>query len=100
MDIPPLPARAILDLSQPTVKVPDIPEFTIPSVLRVNPDNTEITYPIVLTQIDWLVIARKSKILYAYTMGAVSKVLPQADFAALDWIIPESASDYFELSGA
>ena len=62
MDIPPLPARAFLDLSQPTVKVPDIPEFTIPSVLRVNPDNTEIIYPSDLTQIDWLVIARKSKI--------------------------------------
>ena len=94
-EIPKLPARAVLDLSQPTVKAPDIPEFTIPSMLRVNADNTEIIHPSDLTQVDWLVIARKLKILYAYTMGEVSKDPPQADSAALDWMVPESASDYF-----
>jgi hypothetical protein len=93
--IPKLPARAVLDLSQPTVKTPDIPEFTIPSVLRVNPDNTEITYPSDLTQVDWLVIARKSKILNAYTMGEASRGPPQADSAALDWMVPVS-TDYFD----
>ena len=95
-DIPKLPARAVLDLSQPTVKAPEIQEFTIPSYLKVNPDGTEITYPIDLSQIDWLVVARKSKILYAYTMGAVSKEPPQADSAALDWMVPESSTDFFD----
>jgi hypothetical protein len=91
-----LPARAVLDLSQPTVKAPDVPEFTIPSVMRVNADNTEIIYPSDLTQVDWLVIARKTKILYAYAMGAVAKEPPQAGSAALDWMVPESATDYFD----
>lgn len=91
--IPKLPPKTVLDLSQPTVKVPDIPEFTIPSILSVAANTTAITHPGDLTQGDWLIVARNSRILYAYTMGEV-KVSgaepPQSEKAALDWMVPDS----------
>src|SRR5260370_32238121 len=70
--IPSLPPGTTLDLSQPTVKVPDIPEFTIPAILSVDANTTAITHPGDLTQGDWLIIARNSQIRSAYTMGTVS----------------------------
>jgi hypothetical protein len=90
--IPPLPPKTKLDLSQPTVDVPNIPEFSIPAMLSVNADTVAITHPGDLTQGDWLIIARNSRILYAYTMGTVSggDEPPQATKAALDWMIPDS----------
>jgi hypothetical protein len=90
--IPSLPPKTKLDLSQPTVKVPEIPEFTIPAILSVSADSTAISHPGDLTQGDWLIIARNSRILYAYTMGTVSgeDEPPQATKAALDWMIPDS----------
>ena len=90
--IPSLPPKTKLDLSQPTVNVPNIPEFTIPAILSVSADSTAISHPGDLTQGDWLIIARNSRILYAYTMGKVSgdDEPPQATKAALDWMIPDS----------
>jgi hypothetical protein len=90
--IPTLPPKTQLDLSQPTVSVPNVPEFTIPAVLSVSADSTAITHPGDLTQGDWLIIARNSHILYAYTMGNVSDdgEPPQARKAALDWMVPDS----------
>lgn len=74
------------------MKVPDIPEFTIPAILSVDANTTAITHPGDLTQGDWLIIARNSRILYAYTMGTVSgdDEPPQATKAALDWMVPET----------
>ena len=69
--IPTLPPKTKLDLSQPTVNVPDVPEFKIPAVLSVAADSIAVTHPGNLTQGDWLIIARNSRILYAYTMGNV-----------------------------
>ena len=90
--IPTLPPKTQLDLSQPTVNVPDIPEFTVPAVLSVNAESIAITHPGDLTQGDWLIIARNSRILYCYTMGNVSDdgEPPQARKAALDWMVPNS----------
>lgn len=90
--IPTLPPKTQLDLSQPTVSVPDIPEFTIPKILSVSAESIAITHPGDLTQGDWLIIARNSRILYAYTMGNVPDdgEPPQAGKAALDWMVPDS----------
>ena len=90
--IPTLPPKTKLDLSQPTVSAPDVPEFTVPAVLSVRADSIAITHPGDLTQGDWLIIARNSRILYAYTMGSVSDdgEPPQARKAALDWMVPDS----------
>ena len=90
--IPTLPPKTKLDLSQPTVNVPDVPEFTIPAVLSVAADSVAVTHPGNLTQGDWLIIARNSRILYAYTMGNASDdgEPPQARRAALDWMVPDS----------
>jgi len=52
--IPTLPPRTKLDLSQPTVKVPEVPEFTVPAMLSVGADTTAVTHPGDLTQGDWL----------------------------------------------
>lgn len=43
--IPTLPPKTKLDLSQPTVNVPDVPEFTIPAVLSVAADSVAVTHP-------------------------------------------------------
>ena len=90
--IPTLPPKTKLDLSQPTVNVPDVPEFKIPAVLSVAANSIAVTHPGNLTQGDWLIIARKSRILYAYTMGNVSQdgEPPEAEKAALDWMVPNS----------
>ena len=90
--IPSLPPKTKLDLSQPTVSAPDVPEFTIPAVLSVSAESAAITHPGDLTQADWLIIARNTRILYAYTMGntADDGEPPQARKAALDWMVPDS----------
>jgi MAC/Perforin domain len=90
--IPSLPPKTKLDLSQPTVNVPDIPEFTVPAMLSVSADTTAVTHPGNLTQGDWLIIARNSRILYAYTMENAPDdgEPPQARRAALDWMVPDS----------
>ncbi|MFO1154226.1 MAG: MAC/perforin domain-containing protein [Rhodospirillales bacterium] len=90
--IPTLPPKTKLDLSQPEVNAPDIPEFKIPAVLSVAADSVAVTHPGNLTQGDWLIIARNSRILYAYTMGSISDddEPPQAGKAALDWMVPDS----------
>jgi hypothetical protein len=87
-----LPPRTKLDLSQPTVKVPEVPEFTVPAVLSVGADTAAVTHPGDLTQGDWLIIARNARLLYAYTMGNASEdgEPPQARKAALDWLVPAS----------
>lgn len=91
--IPALPLRTVLDLSQPTVKAPNVPEFIIPSMLSVRADETAVTLPTSLETGDWLIIARNNRLLYAYTMGAISKSgdpPPQALKAALDWVVPDT----------
>jgi hypothetical protein len=90
-DIPKLPPRTKLDLSRDTVNVPNIPEFTIPGYLSVSASTTSITHPENLSQIDWMIIARRTGILYGYTMGTVpgDDDPPQAPHAALDWMIPD-----------
>ena len=90
--VPKLPPKSQLDLSQPTVSAPNVPDFTIPPVLSVAADSTGVTHPGNLTQGDWLIIARNSRILYAYTMGKPSDdgEPPQAKRAALDWLVPDS----------
>ena len=94
--IPTLPAKTILDLSKPTVNVPNVPEFKIPDMLSVTANSTAVTHPGNLTQGDWLIIARNKRILYAYTMGVPDEVdvkknePPQAKKAALDWLVPNS----------
>jgi hypothetical protein len=94
VNFPPLPARAKLDLSRPTVKFEGIPEFTIPSFLSVSADTTAVTQPGSLSQVDWMVIARDRRVLHAYTMGRVSgdDDPPQALMAALDWMIPDGTN--------
>ena len=74
------------------MKAPDVPEFKIPAVLSVAADSVAVTHPGNLTQGDWLIIARNSRILYAYTMGSISDddEPPQAGKAALDWMVPDS----------
>ena len=95
--VPKLPPKTQLDLSQPTVSAPSVPDFTIPPVLSVAADSTAVVSPANLTQLDWLVVARNSRILYAYTMGEVGEdgEPPQARRAALDWLVPDS-NDFME----
>mgnify|MGYP000691613657 CR=1 FL=1 len=90
--VPTLPPRTKLDLSQPTVSVPEVPEFAIPAVLSVGADTAAVAHPGDLTQGDWLIIARNARLLYAYTMGAMFEdgEPPQARKAALDWLVPAS----------
>ena len=87
-----LPPKTVLDLSQPTVNVPEIGEITVPTILSVAASDTAIEHPAGLTQADWLIVARNSRILYAYTMENVSDdgKPPQARKAALDWMVPDS----------
>ncbi|MBV9286386.1 MAG: hypothetical protein JO288_00945 [Hyphomicrobiales bacterium] len=89
--IPKLPPRTKLDLSRDRVSAPNIPEFTIPGYLCLSASTTAITHPENLSQVDWMIIARRTGILYAYTMGTVpgDDDPPQAELAALDWMIPD-----------
>lgn len=92
--VPPLPAKTVLDLSQPTVKAPNVPEFAIPSMLSVRADGNGVTNPTSLEPGDWLVIANNNRLLYAYTMRAISgsgDPSRQALKAALDWMVPDTA---------
>ena len=62
-------------------------------MLSVTANSIAVTHPGNLTQGDWLIIARNSRILYAYTMGNVpdkDDEPPQAEKAALDWMVPDS----------
>lgn len=95
--VPSLPPKTVLDLSHPTVKAPNVPEFTIPSMLSAKGDGSAVTLPTELTSGDWLVIARNNRLLYAYTMGAISESgdPPQALKAALDWMVPDTL-DFLE----
>ena len=93
-DIPDLPPRTTLDLSREKVQVKGFPEFTIPSYLSVSASTTAITHPDKLSQLDWMIIARNRRILYAYTMGTAPQDgdPPQATWAALDWMIPDGSN--------
>ena len=62
-------------------------------MLSVRADETAVTLPTSLETGDWLIIARNNRLLYAYTMGAISKSgdpPPQALKAALDWVVPDT----------
>ncbi len=92
--VPPLPPKTVLDLSQLTVKAPNVPEFTIPSILSVRADGNAVTNPTSLEPGDWLIIANNNRLLYAYTMGTISgsgDPSRQALKAALDWKVPDTA---------
>ena len=79
------------------MQVKGFPEFTIPSHLSVSPSATAITHPKQLSQLDWMAIAQNRRITYAYTMGTAPKDgdPPQAEWAALDWMIPDG-TNYLE----
>lgn len=92
--VPPLPPKTVLDLSQLTVKAPNVPEFIIPSILSVRADGNGVTNPTSLEPGDWLIIANNNRLLYAYTMGTISgsgDPSRQALKAALDWKVPDTA---------
>lgn len=96
--VPPLPPGTVLDLSQPTVRAPNVPDFTIPSMLSVRADGNAVTNPTSLETGDWLIIANNNRLLYAYTMGTISGSSDpsrQALKAALDWKVPDT-TDFLE----
>ena len=77
---------------KPTVKVPDVPEFKIPDMLSVTANSIAVTHPGNLLRATGSSSRAISVILYAYTMGVPGKdgEPPQADKAALDWMVPDS----------
>ena len=66
--IPNLPPGTTLDLTHPTVKLPDVPEFTIPGILSVPSSESVVIAPGSLSTGDWIIIARNNDLLRAYTL--------------------------------
>jgi hypothetical protein len=95
--IPPLPHGTTLDLTHPTIRVPNLPEFTVPAVLSVGATSAAVVSPTSLTPEDWIIIAKTTNVLRAYTLGdpAENSDPPRATTFALDWMVPTSA-DFFE----
>jgi hypothetical protein len=52
--IPPLPHGTTLDLTHPTIRVPNLPEFTVPAVLSVGATSAAVVSPTSLTPEDWV----------------------------------------------
>lgn len=94
--IPKLPPGTTLDLTLPTITIPNYPKFSIPAGLGVSASAIIASDPMGLTQEQWMVIAKRTEVLLAYTMEKVEKGSNprQAIRAALDWMVPE-ASTYF-----
>jgi hypothetical protein len=65
---PKLPPGTTLDLTNPTVKLPDVPEFTIPGILSVPSSESAVIAPGSLSTGDWIIIARNNDLLRAYTL--------------------------------
>ncbi|MBK8277035.1 MAG: hypothetical protein IPK92_14735 [Nitrospira sp.] len=95
--VPPLPPKTVLDLSHLTVKAPQCTGVHHSPMLSAKGDGSAVILPTELTSGDWLVIARNNRLLYAYTMGAISESgdPPQALKAALDWMVPDTL-DFLE----
>ncbi len=91
LTIPKLPPKTTLDLTLPTISIPNYPEFSIPAGLGVSASAIIASDPMGLTQEQWMVIAKRTDVLLAYTMEKVEKGSnpKQAQRAALDWMVPE-----------
>lgn len=93
--IPPLPPGTTLDLTHPTIRLPNVPEFKIPDLLSVPGSHSAVIAPHSLTTGDWIVIARNNNLLRAYTLDdppAGRGDPPRAKELALDYMVPESAA--------
>jgi hypothetical protein len=96
--IPKLPPGATLDLTLPTIQLPDVPEFKIPDLLSVPGGGSAVIAPGSLSTEDWIVIAKNNNILRAYTAGDPPDEQsdpPTATTLALDYVVPKYA-DFFE----
>jgi hypothetical protein len=96
-DIPPLPPGTTLDLTHPTIQLPNVPEFKIPDHLRVA-SGSAVIGPGSLTTEDWIVIAKNNNFLRAYTLADPPDEQgdpPRAATLALDYMVPTSA-DFYE----
>jgi hypothetical protein len=66
--IPDLPAGTTLDLALSELSAPDVPAFTLPAELSVQASDATLMSPDKLAPSDWMLLAKNSKLLYAYTM--------------------------------
>ena len=94
LGIPKLPPKTTLDLTLPTINIPTYPEFSIPAGLGVSASAIIADDPMKLTQEQWMVIAKRTEVLLAYTMERIEKGSNprQAMRAALDWMVPETST--------
>jgi hypothetical protein len=103
--IPDLPAGTTLDLALSEISAPDVPAFTLPAELSVQAsDATLVMSPDKLAPSDWMLLAKNSKLLYAYTMENFSDkdpFPPQGFHPVLFWKV-QANTDFFrsEILGA
>ena len=95
--IPALPPGTQLDLSLPKITAPDVPPFTLPAELSMAANEAAIKSPAELLPEDWMIVARNSGLLYAYTMEDFDTEAydantlispPKAVLPVLDWVVP------------
>ena len=95
--IPALPPGTQLDLSLPKITAPDVPPFTLPAELSMAANEAAVESPAELSPEDWMIVARNSGLLYAYTMEDfdteafdANTVIspPKAVLPVLDWVVP------------
>jgi hypothetical protein len=93
MEAPKLPVGATLDLSYPEVKLDDV-TWKIPDGLAVSTNSDKVTIP--TTPADWVVLARKTRMMYGLHLDRVLSASAsdqrnaRANEAALVWKVPES----------
>ena len=92
LTIPKLPPGTTLDLTLPTINIPNYPEFSIPAGLGVDASTIIEVDPLAITLEQWMVIAKRTEVLLAYMMGEVTSDPQQAKKAALDWMVPETST--------
>ncbi len=89
LGIPKLPAGATLDLTQDTATVNDI-TFTIPTQLKVSGSTGTVD----LTKVEWLTVAKNTKLLYGIHLDQALRSSAEDDArakqAALVWKVPDS----------
>jgi hypothetical protein len=99
--IPQLSPGTTLDLTHPTIQLPNVPEFKIPDLVSVPGSGSAVIAPHSLTTGDWIVIARNNNLLRAYTLDdppgqtesqKAQSDPPRAKELALDYMVPESAA--------